>query len=219
MLLGRCCFGCAQFNGCISSDVRYCTLLQVTDTDWYQVVHSVLHNCANDTDLDISCVSPPHHWTSCRCPQPDGGTKKSIRYHSCRFYPTGYRLLGLNDDILCLHIPSYDSKAPARKHKTGHVCVGRTQRVHGGRRHWHGRRRSTSTTQGLHGGLRCCGNDPQSRCFLDKSLDMGSGFLVLLHIRWRPLVLRWPREDGISDDLVLVRLSKYRAHHSDFRHW
>lgn len=52
---------------------------------------------------------------------------------------------------------------------------------------------------------------------MDESRDLGTRPLVFLHLRWRPLVLRWTTQNDVHHDLVFLCLPEHCARYINIR--
>lgn len=83
-----------------------------------------LHYSTDDADLDLSCIPLADHRTtrgesSCQT----GITATRPRVHRGWLHCPGYRFLGFNDNICCIHLQVDDTEAASRSLTTRNVCV------------------------------------------------------------------------------------------------
>src|ERR1700712_6129595 len=94
------------------------------------MVDTDVHDIANDSRLDLSCVPSTRHWTSRKRARTQVTAWRSNPNHRRRRDLPRHRLHGLADDLRCLHLPPDDPKATPGKLTAWHVHLSRTLRLH-----------------------------------------------------------------------------------------
>lgn len=122
-----------------------------------QMVDPNLYDFGDDTRMDLSCISPFSHWTSCwhtfhACQrQHSPRRQQSSRHHHWRVHPPGHRIHGLIHGLLCILVPPDDTKAAQGESETRHVYFSWTERVHYRGNYQHGGEPAGHDSQGLYG--------------------------------------------------------------------